>query len=79
MAEGNLAVLPQFSPPGRVATGLMVPNGPFGGLVAQKGAFWQHKHDFVHLHGIRNYFRPVWYEKLSKNMNLIALRCAGVS
>ena len=60
MAEGNLAVLPQLVPPGRVATGLMVPNGTFGGLVAQKGAFWQHKHDFVHLHGIRNYKRPEW-------------------
>ena len=61
MAEPDLVVLPPFSPPGRVGRGIVVPNGPLGGLVAQKEAIWPQKHDFVPLSWIRNYKWPEWY------------------
>ena len=60
MAEPDLVVLPPFSPPGRVGREIVVPNGPPGGLVAQKKAVWPQKHDFVPLSWIRNYKRPEW-------------------
>ena len=65
MAEPILAVLPPFSPPGRVGRGLVVPNGPLGGLVAQKEAVWPQKHDFVPCL-VLSYIIPKIYARINR-------------
>ena len=60
MAEGNLAVLPQFSPPGRVGAGIVVPNGPLVGLGAQQCVVLAANTCFVHLHRIADLYVREW-------------------
>ena len=63
MAEGNLAVLPQFSPPVRVGAVIEVPNGPLGGLGVQKRAVLAANTRFVHLHVIDQCCTVIWKSK----------------
>ena len=70
MAEGNLAVLPQFSPPVRVGAGIKVPNGPLGGLGAQKRAVLAANTRFVHLHVIDHSYGREWYICLYTHMHV---------